>query len=93
MESLHRCAGETGVSISELVTLALTDYLSQAKTIGPCPYCKKADQLRELEWNHEHADGSEYAGPAVICDRCDAVAPLPAWLSLGSIQPQHVKHG
>jgi hypothetical protein len=44
-----------------------------------CPFCMKADQLRKTEWTHERADGSEFIGAALICERCDAVAPVAKW--------------
>lgn len=49
----------------------------------PCPFCRQADRLETIGWTNDRADGSEYVGDAVRCNRCDAIAPLPAWLSLG----------
>ena len=58
-----------------------------------CPFCLKNDRLERLEWSAERADGSDYEGPAVRCNRCDAVAPAAAWLAHGlaaSGEPEHV---
>jgi hypothetical protein len=44
-----------------------------------CPFCMESDALRKTEWTHERADGSEFIGPAFVCDRCDAVAPVAKW--------------
>ena len=44
-----------------------------------CPFCKQSDRLRGVNWTHEHPDGTEFIGPALICDRCDAIAPAGLW--------------
>lgn len=44
--------------------------------LKPCPFCKKSDRLSLIHWIHERANGAEFNGDAVKCDRCDAIAPL-----------------
>lgn len=46
-----------------------------------CPFCHLVDQLEIINWENERADGSEYIGDAVRCNRCDAIAPMAAWIS------------
>ena len=53
-----------------------------------CPFCRLSDQLEEVNWSNERADGSEYIGLAVRCNRCSAIAPVAAWLSLGFAEHQ-----
>lgn len=50
-----------------------------------CPFCRLSDQLDITAWTNERMDGSEYTGDAVRCLRCDAIAPLTAWLSRRSV--------
>ena len=46
-----------------------------------CPFCRCGDLLEEIDWSNERADGSEYIGPAIRCNRCDAIAPAAAWMN------------
>jgi hypothetical protein len=50
-----------------------------------CPFCRQSDRLETIDWSSERQDGTEYVGEAVRCNRCDAIAPVPAWLSHGKI--------
>ena len=50
--------------------------------LPPCPFCRRKDLLEIIYWSTERPDGSEYMGHAVRCNRCDAIASLPAWLRL-----------
>lgn len=52
---------------------------SRKRSSYSCPFCGHADRLRKTRWTHERPDGSEYMGTALICDRCDAVAPAHLW--------------
>lgn len=55
------------------------------KGLPACPFCRLADMLEIIGWSTERNDGSEYIGPAVRCNRCDAIAPKAAWLTLGKL--------
>ena len=64
----------------------------KAKEIPPlhlpeCPFCRREDELEIINWSNERADGGEYIGEAVRCNRCDAVAPLHTWLNLFTANP------
>jgi len=52
-----------------------------------CPFCHLADQLETIAWSDERADGRQYNGDAVRCNRCNAIAPLFTWLSLSTPNP------
>jgi hypothetical protein len=54
-----------------------------SKILPACPFCNCSDRVEIINWSNERADGSEYIGDGARCNRCDAVAPLPAWRQLG----------
>lgn len=56
-----------------------------SKILPACPFCNCFDRVEIINWSNERADGSEYIGRGARCNRCDAVAPLPAWRRLGKI--------
>lgn len=92
MKRIRICAEAKGITIKALMTEAITAGLQRLRDFPPCPFCARADMMRETEWTHEHRDGSEYIGPALICDRCDAIAPKGRWLLLGTPFPLTAKH-
>lgn len=59
----------------------------QSSHLPACPFCRQDDQLEIINWVNERADGSEYTGEAVRCNRCDAVTPLFTWLNLFTPNP------
>jgi hypothetical protein len=60
-------------------------------TLADCPLCRKSDCLEIVDWIHERKDGTEYHGEAVRCNRCDAIAPLRAWMGLSRHQLRATK--
>lgn len=58
---------------------------SHQPDLPACPFCNRTDEIEVINWSNERADGSEYCGEAVKCNRCDAIAPLGTWLSRGRI--------
>ena len=53
---------------------------SPSDPLPPCPFCQRADLLEEIHWSNEREDGTEFDGPAIRCNRCDAIAPAAAWM-------------
>jgi len=49
------------------------------KVLAECPFCQLSDRIEIISWSNERADGSEFIGDAVRCNRCDAVVPLHLW--------------
>lgn len=81
----------TSLNVDSFASYAAAVAASKAASEAPlpkCPFCLLSDQLEEVNWSNERADGSEYIGLAVRCNRCSAIAPVAVWLSLGFAEHQ-----
>jgi hypothetical protein len=84
-KALKQRAGSSGITTGDFILQALIEKLESA-SIPACPLCRQSDRIEIIEWNNERHDGTEYQGTAVRCNRCDAIAPLRAWM--GRAAPQ-----
>jgi hypothetical protein len=88
-KTLRRCAEKCGQSVETLVRGIILEGLQKLDALQPtaipCPFCFKTDELEIINWSNERADGSEYNGKAARCNRCDAIAPLSAWIKRGQL--------
>jgi hypothetical protein len=86
-KTLRECAAKTGQTLGGFVRKMILEGCAKLDDVNltaiPCPFCKQTDMLEIILWSNERADGNEYNGNAVRCNRCDAIAPLSTWIKRG----------